>query len=346
MAILGQNVAYNRVLLLGPAAINPVTCKISLNAGAFVVPSVPVMSPVGNGYWVFILNASDLPIPGDLAYLVTDGLGNTYTFVTDQVVTGDPGNCVGFVPNDGTGQVQLQLIAVINNATDAVTLQGAGNGLSIVGGTGNAINLTANSPCIQATSFGTDCVQINSDNGNGITLVGSDSGLFITTSSTGAACEIYSPSGIGLQIVGDYDGLYIVGATNAAIELAGGPAGDIGCDGSGFIGNITGHVNDVILAGFQPFLSPAIAGDQMDLVNDPNATALTAIATAVLGLPNGAEFGVTPTQALSVILAACSGNGGPVGSVCTYYDPTGTNARLSGTVSMSGVRTGMAIIPF
>jgi hypothetical protein len=96
---------------------------------------------------------------------------------------------------------------------------------------------------------------------------------------------------------------------------------------------------DVVLTA----ISLATVGSQMDLVNAPNATALIAIANALLDLANGIEMGITPRQAIRQIGATpagkSSGAAGTSPSTITVLGLDDATTRAVWTVDANGNRT-------
>lgn len=109
--------------------------------------------------------------------------------------------------------------------------------------------------------------------------------------------------------------------------------------------NATGFINaggTILLAQLdtsQPLYAPAKAGDQMDFINAPNATALTAIANAVLNTPGIDATIATLTQAVRVMLAALAGKSSVVVDVWTYRDTDDTKDRIVATTDDNGQRS-------
>jgi hypothetical protein len=87
------------------------------------------------------------------------------------------------------------------------------------------------------------------------------------------------------------------------------------------------------------------AGAQMDLVAAPNATALTAVAAAMLDLSAGVQTGWTLRQALRIILGYIAGKSTKVGTTYTVRDPQDTKNRIVATVDATGQRTAVATDP-
>lgn len=93
-------------------------------------------------------------------------------------------------------------------------------------------------------------------------------------------------------------------------------------------------------AAYDAAKSAAPAGAQMDLVNAPNATALTAMATASIDLANGVETGLTPRQAQRLLVAALAGKlSGAATTTITIRNYGDAKSRVIATVDADGNRT-------
>ena len=88
----------------------------------------------------------------------------------------------------------------------------------------------------------------------------------------------------------------------------------------------------------------AQAGNQMDLVNAPNATALNAAADAHLDRANAIETGVTPRQAHRLEVAAAAGvTSGMATATPLVKNPAGTKTRVTATADVDGNRTAITL---
>ncbi len=105
----------------------------------------------------------------------------------------------------------------------------------------------------------------------------------------------------------------------------------------------TPTIGSVTLAASQPNYAPSKAGDQMDLVNAPNATALNAAATALLDLANAIDSGGagdTLRHAMRLTVAAAAAKlSGASTTTNTIRDTADTKDRITATVDASGNRT-------
>lgn len=98
------------------------------------------------------------------------------------------------------------------------------------------------------------------------------------------------------------------------------------------------------LATLQANYAPAKAGDEMDLVNAPNATALAAAAAAILDLANGIETGYTVRQTLRLVAAALCGKlSGANTTEVTIRDITDAKNRIVATVDADGNRSAVTL---
>ena len=91
--------------------------------------------------------------------------------------------------------------------------------------------------------------------------------------------------------------------------------------------------------------STLAAGAQMDLVNAPNATALVAVANALLDLTNAIETGETPRQTIRLLraaLAGVSGNNSGTGTV-TFRRKDGTTTALTVVYDNTASRTASTV---
>lgn len=102
---------------------------------------------------------------------------------------------------------------------------------------------------------------------------------------------------------------------------------------AGEAGYIVGHNIDALIS------SRSAPGDNMDLVNAPNATALNAAADALLNRTNGIETGATPKQALRAIAAAVAGVLAISGTTVTISGLGVGTTRLTATCDTQGQRT-------
>lgn len=84
----------------------------------------------------------------------------------------------------------------------------------------------------------------------------------------------------------------------------------------------------------------AQVGSQMDLVNAPNATALTDIANTLLDLASAIETGLSPRAAMKLIAAACAGTASGLATTTAVYNNAfaNTKPRITATVDANGDR--------
>jgi hypothetical protein len=98
-----------------------------------------------------------------------------------------------------------------------------------------------------------------------------------------------------------------------------------------------------VLAAAQPNYAPSKAGDQMDLVNAPNATAGAALAADLLDLANAVETGLTVRQALRLLDAVLAGKVSISGATVTIRNTADTKNRVVATTDTQGQRTAVTI---
>lgn len=84
----------------------------------------------------------------------------------------------------------------------------------------------------------------------------------------------------------------------------------------------------------------AEVGSQMDLVNAPNATALTDIANTLLDLASAIETGLSPRAAMRLIASACAGTASGLATTTAVYNNAlaNTKPRITATVDANGDR--------
>jgi len=134
-------------------------------------------------------------------------------------------------------------------------------------------------------------------------------------------------------------GLLLATDINATIgsrsTYAGGAVASVtGAVGSvtGAVGSVTGNVGGNVVGSVGSVVA------QVDLVNSPNATALAAIAAAILDASNGVETGITVRHAMRAI-GALAGTRTYAGGVLTFTGLDGATVRVTATIASPGNAT-------
>ena len=145
--------------------------------------------------------------------------------------------------------------------------------------------------------------------------------------------------------------MFYIASTDVVDVMIEGQAGDTSVSGDIRIvidnPSVFEATDPVTLAASQPNYTPAVAGDEMDLVNAPNATALAAIVAAMENVSvadilamayEGSEtFQEFLRLARAVLLGKSSGGG------AIYRDAADSKARVTASLDSSGNRTSVSV---
>lgn len=339
MGLIAQASAVTKVYQLGPLVVAATCSGLSKNGGAFAPPSLGTTTNLGGGWWSVQLDVTDTNTIGDLAIQFAAVGPQPVQPIPEQVFDNPlPFGGIGCIPANGTGILTLAGVVVAAGGGVAVNLTGT-QCLAMTASGGNCVEIISTPAVGVAISGATDGLTISAATGIGVAVVAAAStGVSVVGSAAGNAVSLVSAAGPALHITSATDAVVIqtpgsgvvINAATRAIDLTGSTAD--------MFGDITGVVSVVQLDATQPSGYPALPGQQMDLVNAPNATALTAIGNAVWNLANAVASGVTPIRAMRLLAATQGGKVSVVGNVVTIRDVDDTKDVVVATTDINGQR--------
>lgn len=289
-------------------------------------------------------SAMEVPASGSIAYaftmLVKDAEGHlldlsaTPTVTAANAVGTDRSTNLSAVTHAGTGQYTFTYTVSSAAAQEGLTIKATGTASSDsstrVAVAQAAVVAVDTATSIAAIKAKTDLIATNAaDSPNAVTAQGTiatNLDAKVSTRSTYAGTDTPGTTTLLTRIPGT-----IQPQTGDAYARLGAPAGV--------------SVSADIAAVKTSADAAARPGAQMDLVNAPNATALTAAANAILDLANAidpAGGADSVRKALRLILAACAGRlSGASGVTNIITDTTGAKNRITATVDAQGDRVAL-----
>lgn len=309
-------------------------------AGLPVAVSDGAITENGDDSVTVSFDAADTDTVGDFTFSVKDGATGKYWSVGNDVWNSP----IGLVPNDGTGSVLLDNVALVAlTSVPALKIQATtvGNDAVEIISADDGITITTDGRgvAIDAISTGLEIVSdhscIVSDGVNGWLMTASNFGVAITLTGTGDAVRLESSAGVGFNSIGGDCGIaarcsdtLLPGILRTGMYVA--------AHGDGLrVRSLTG--NGVFLTGLGAGLNVFAAGGPAVIWGVIDG--LVAIADKVLNLADGVETGRTLGWAMRIILAAAAGKSFLTGAVRTYRDTNDTTNRVSATTDNFGQRT-------